>query len=86
MWHLAGERFGADGDAATSTAMKAIQDAAAEEAKQRLAEKAAKKAAFNAEYDVGELAVLSAAFCDHFGGQWPRGGREGGRGGGLRGE
>ena len=59
---LAGEKFGADGDAATSTAMKAIQDAAAEEGKQRLAEKAAKKAAFNAEYDVGELAVLSAAF------------------------
>ncbi|KAL3145804.1 hypothetical protein ABBQ38_015181 [Trebouxia sp. C0009 RCD-2024] len=48
-----GEKFGADGDAATSTAMKAIQEATAEEAKQRLAEKAAKKAAFNAEYDVG---------------------------------
>ena len=54
----AGEKFGADGDAATSTAMKAIQDAAAEEAKQRLSEKAAKKAAFNAEYDVGELALV----------------------------
>ena len=38
--------------------MKAIQDAAAEEAKQRLSEKAAKKAAFNAEYDVGELAFV----------------------------
>lgn len=35
--------------------MKAIQEATAEEAKQRLAEKAAKKAAFNAEYDVGEI-------------------------------
>ena len=55
-WHVAGEKFGADGDAATSTALKAIQDAAAEETKQRLAEKAAKKAAFNAEYDVGKLA------------------------------
>ena len=51
---LAGEKFGADGDQATATAMKAIQDAAADEAKQRLAEKAAKKAAFNAEYDVGK--------------------------------
>ena len=50
-----GEKFGADGDAATATALQAIQDAAAEETKQRLAEKAAKKAAFNAEYDVGEL-------------------------------
>lgn len=57
---VAGEKFGADGDAATKTALQAIQDAAAEETKQRLAEKAAKKAAFNAEYDVGELAVLSA--------------------------
>ncbi len=51
---LAGEKFLADGDQATATAMKAIQDAAADEAKQRLAEKAAKKAAFNAEYDVGK--------------------------------
>ena len=51
---LAGEKFGADGDQATATALKAIQDAAAHEAKQRLAEKAAKKAAFNAEYDVGK--------------------------------
>jgi len=51
---LADEKFGADGDQATATAMKAIQDAAADEAKQRLAEKAAKKAAFNAEYDVGK--------------------------------
>lgn len=50
----AGEKFGADGDQATATALKAIQDAAADEAKQRLAEKAAKKAAFNAEYDVGK--------------------------------
>lgn len=41
--------------------MKAIQDAAAEEAKQRLAEKAAKKAAFNAEYDVGEALPPSYA-------------------------
>ena len=77
VWHLAGETFGADGDAATSTAMKAIQDAAAEEAKQRLAEKAAKKAAFNAEYDVGELVVLSAALCDSLGGPWPGQGRRG---------
>ena len=50
----AGEKFGADGDQATATALKAIQDAAADEAKHRLAEKAAKKAAFNAEYDVGK--------------------------------
>lgn len=56
---FAGEKFAADGDAATSTAMKAIQDAAAEESKQRLADKAAKKAAFNAEYDVGELAFVN---------------------------
>ncbi len=48
---LAGEKFG---DQATATALKAIQDAAADEAKQRLAEKTAKKAAFNAEYDVGK--------------------------------
>ena len=70
MWHFAGEKFGADGDAATSTAMKAIQDAAAEEAKQRLAEKAAKKAAFNAEYDVGKYAVPSAAMSDNLEGMW----------------
>ena len=55
MCNPAGENFGDDGDAATATAMKAIQEAAAEEGKQRLAEKAAKKAAFNAEYDVGKL-------------------------------
>ena len=56
----AGERFGADGDKTTATAMKAIQDAAADEAKQRLAEKAAKKAAFNAEYDVGRLSFSNS--------------------------
>lgn len=85
MWHLAGEKFGADGDAATSTAMKAIQDAAAEEAKQRLAEKAAKKAAFNAEYDVGELAVLSAAVCDELGAGWGLGAGQGKGGRGVEG-
>ena len=61
--YLAGEQFGADGDQATATALKAIQDAAADEAKQRLAEKAAKKAAFNAEYDVGKpFCSLTALF------------------------
>ncbi len=60
---LSGEKFGADGDQTTATAMKAIQDAAADEAKQRLAEKAAKKAAFNAEYDVGKLELC---FCFRF--------------------
>ena len=80
MRHPAGEKFGADGDAATSTAMKAIQDAAAEEAKQRVAEKAAKKAAFNAEYDVGEIAGMSAAFVITRGGNG-----QGGKGrGGVR--
>ena len=49
-----GEKFGADGDQATATAMQAIKDAAGEEERQRVAEKASKKAAFNAEYDVGE--------------------------------
>lgn len=48
-----GQKFGADGDQTTETALKAIKDAEAEEARQRLADKAAKKAAFNAEYDVG---------------------------------
>ena len=57
----AGEKFGADGDQATATALKAIQDAAADETKQRLAEKAAKKAAFNAEYDVGESSPSQSA-------------------------
>lgn len=56
----AGKKFGADGDQTTATAMKAIQDAAADEAKQRLAEKAAKKAAFNAEYDVGRLSFSNS--------------------------
>lgn len=55
---FAGQRFGADGDQATATALTAIKDAEAEEARQRLAEKAAKKAAFNAEYDVGAYHLL----------------------------
>lgn len=50
----AGEKFGADGDQTTATAMQAIKDAAGEEERQRQAEKAAKKAAFNSEYDVGK--------------------------------
>ncbi len=45
-----GQGFGADGDEATTTAMKALRD----EAKALRDEKAAKKAAFDAEYDVGE--------------------------------
>ncbi|KAK9824496.1 hypothetical protein WJX72_010821 [[Myrmecia] bisecta] len=44
-----GEKFGGDGDQATSAALQAIAD----EARQLRAEKAAKKAAFDAEYDVG---------------------------------
>ena len=47
----AGQKLGADGDKATAAAMQALQD----EAKALQAEKAAKKAAFDAEYDVGEL-------------------------------
>ncbi len=43
-----GQRFGQDGDAATTAAMAAIRDEAKAEAK------AAKKAAFDAEYDAGE--------------------------------
>lgn len=43
-----GQQFSADGDAATATAMKAIQD----EARARRDDKAAKKAAFDTEYDV----------------------------------
>jgi len=45
-----GEKFGAEADTATATAMKAIRD----EAQARNADKAAKKAAFDSEYDVGE--------------------------------
>ena len=45
-----GREFGGDGDAATATALKAIQD----EAKARQDDKAAKKAVFDTEYDVGE--------------------------------
>ena len=63
-----GEKFGADGDQATATAMQAIKDAAGEEERQRVAEKASKKAAFNAEYDVGErccavLCMLCMVVC-----------------------
>ena len=46
-----GQQFGADGDKATAAAMKALRD----EAKALRDEKAAKKAAFDSEYDVGEL-------------------------------
>ena len=49
-WLCAGQGFGADGDEATATAMKALRD----EAKVLRDEKAAKKAAFDAEYDVGK--------------------------------
>ena len=45
-----GREFGGDGDAATATALKAIQD----EARARQDDKAAKKTAFDSEYDVGE--------------------------------
>ena len=45
-----GREFGGDGDAATATALKAIQD----EARARRDDKAAKKTAFDNEYDVGE--------------------------------
>ena len=44
-----GQSYGADGDAATATALKAIED----EARARREEKAAQKAAFDSEYDVG---------------------------------
>ena len=52
-----GQKFGADGDAATAAAMKAIDAAAAEEAaeQQRAADKAAKKAAFDADFDTGMM-------------------------------
>ena len=52
-----GQVFGADGDAATAAAMKAIDAAAAEEAaeQQRAADKAAKKAAFDADFDTGMM-------------------------------
>lgn len=45
------QAFGTDGDAATAAAMRALKD----ESKALRDEKAAKKAAFDAEYDVGEL-------------------------------
>ncbi len=53
-----GQKFGADGDATTAAAMKAIDAAAAEEVaeQQRAADKAAKKAAFDAAFDTGECA------------------------------
>jgi hypothetical protein len=55
-----GEKFGAEVDTATATAMKAIRD----EAQARHADKAAKKAAFDSEYDVGEpLAPLPLTIC-----------------------
>lgn len=52
-----GQKFGADGDAATAAAMKAIDAAAAEEAaeQQRAADKAAKKAAFDADFDTSMM-------------------------------
>lgn len=53
-----GQGFGADGDKATATAMKALRD----EAKALRDEKAAKKAAFDSEYDVGERS-LSLSAC-----------------------
>ena len=61
-----GEKFGADGDQTTVTAMQAIKDATAEEQRQRVADKASKKAAFNAEYDVGKecgAALRCAGLC-----------------------
>ena len=51
-----GRQFGGDGDAATATALKAIQD----EAKARRDDKAAKKASFDTEYDVGEHLAKAA--------------------------
>ena len=51
-----GEQFGADGDAATTTALRAIQDAS----RARQDDKAAKKAAFDSEYDVGRVFSLHA--------------------------
>lgn len=47
---FAGERFGADGDAATAAAMAAIRD----EAEELRRQKVAKKAVFDEEYDIGE--------------------------------
>lgn len=54
-----GQKFGADGDAATAAAMKAIDAAAAEEAAEqhRAADKAAKKAAFDANFDAGMVSI-----------------------------
>lgn len=49
-----GQVFGADGDAATVTALKAIQD----ETTALKSSKAAKKAAFDSEYDVGESSAV----------------------------
>ena len=46
-----GQKYGADGDIATATALKAIQD----ETKAMRSDKAAKKATFDSEYDVGRL-------------------------------
>ena len=47
-----GQKFGADGDEATATALQAIQD---EAQAQRRSEKAAKKSVFDSEYDTGDL-------------------------------
>ena len=56
---LAGGKLGADGDEATAAAMRALRD----EAKVLQTEKAAKKAAFDAEYDVGELLLRLQRLC-----------------------
>ena len=52
----AGEVLGRDGDAATVTALKAIQDVESEqkEAARLQEQKIAQKASFNQEYDTGE--------------------------------
>lgn len=55
----AGQKLGADGDEATAAAMRALRD----EAKALQSEKAAKKAAFDAEYDVGELLLSLCRPC-----------------------
>jgi hypothetical protein len=51
----AGEKFGGASDETTRVALEAISLATAEEKKLIAQEKAAKKAAFDSEYDVGEI-------------------------------
>lgn len=57
-----GREYGGDGDAATATALKAIQD----EARARHDDKAAKKAAFDTEYDVGMFTPPSTDIVYNF--------------------